>query len=173
MKALILSDVHGAKKRLLDIVKTHEDADVTISLGDSEMKRSFMEKHDIIAIKGNYPFDGGFTYEHVMTLGGIRTLLVHGHRQNVQNGLEKLYHKMVQKDVSITLFGHLHTIVFQHCQGRYLVNPGSVGSSRGTEGETYLVMRVEDTHIDFAWHDASSHEVIADAKIERKTLKDA
>lgn len=172
MKALIMSDVHGAKQRLLDIIKTHNDADVIISLGDSEMKRSFMEKHDIIAIKGNYPFDGGFTYEHVMTLEGVRTLLSHGHRLRVQNGLDKLYHKMVEEDASISLFGHLHKIVFQHCQGRYLINPGSVGSARGAEGETYLIMRFGESTIDLAWHDALSHEVKDDAKIERQALKD-
>lgn len=172
MKALVLSDVHGAKKRLLDILDHHRDADVTISLGDSEMKRSFMEKHDIIAIKGNYPFDGGFTHEHVMTLGGVRTLLVHGHRLRVQNGLDRIYHRMVGEDAPIALFGHLHKIVFQHCQGRYLINPGSVGASRGQEAETYMVMHFGETHIDLTWQDARSHEIVSDAKIERKALKD-
>ncbi|MFW5913653.1 MAG: metallophosphoesterase family protein [Bacillota bacterium] len=172
MKVLVISDVHGAKKRMLDILKTHEDADVTISLGDSEMKRSFMEKHDIIAIKGNYPFDGGFTYEHVMNLDGVRTLLTHGHRLKVQNGLDRLYHRMVKDEAHLSLFGHLHKIVFEHSQGRYMINPGSVGSTRSTQNESYLVMTFNEKAIDLTWYDAENHEPISDAKIERKALKD-
>jgi len=103
---------------------------------------------------------------------GVRALLSHGHRLKVQNGLDKLYHKMVKEDAQIALFGHLHTIVFQHCQGRYLINPGSIGSSRGPEGESYLVMEFKEATIDLSWHDAHSHEVTADTKIDRQALKD-
>ncbi|MFW5894759.1 MAG: metallophosphoesterase family protein [Bacillota bacterium] len=172
MKVLVISDVHGAKHRMLDILKTHEDADVTVSLGDSELKRSFMEKNDIIAIKGNYPFDGGFTYEHVMKLDGVRTLLTHGHRLKVQNGLDRLYHRMVKEEASLALFGHIHKIEFEHCQGRYLINPGSVGSTRSKQSESYLIMTFNENAIDLSWRDARSHAVINDAKIERKALKD-
>jgi putative phosphoesterase len=173
MKVLVVSDVHGEKKRLEDILKTHEDANLVISLGDSELKQNFLQERDIIAIKGNYPFDKGFAYEHVMSIEGINILLVHGHRHKVRSGISKLYHHMVSKNATLALFGHTHQLTFEHCQGRFLLNPGSVAQSRGMETESYLTMMITDQAIDLTWHDARLHHSIGDAKIDRKTMKDA
>ncbi|MGM0436025.1 MAG: metallophosphoesterase family protein [Bacillota bacterium] len=173
MKVLVVSDVHGEKKRLEDILKTHEDADFVISLGDSELKQKFLQDKDIIAIKGNYPFDKGFAYEHIMTVDGISTLLVHGHRHKVRTGLSKLYHDMVSKNTTLALFGHTHQMTFEHCHGRFLLNPGSVAQSRGMETESYLTMNITNEAIFLTWHDARLHHSIGDAKIDRKTMKDA
>ena len=173
MKALVVSDVHGQKQRLLDILTTHDDVDFVISLGDSELKQTFLEKHDIIAIKGNYPFDKGFAYEHMMDIEGIPALLIHGHRHKVRSSLSKLYHHMVTKNATLVLFGHTHQLTFEHCQGRFMLNPGSVDSSRGMETESYLTMNITNEAIDLTWHDACLHHSIGNAKIDRKTMKDA
>ncbi len=173
MKALVVSDVHGQKKRLEGILDAHQDAELIISLGDSELKQKFLQDRDIIAIKGNYPLDKGFAYDHVMDIDGITTLLVHGHRHKVRSGLSKLYHYMVKKNASLALFGHTHQLTFEHCQGRFLINPGSVDASRGMETESYLTMQISKEAIALTWHDARLHHSIGQAKIDRKTMKDA
>ncbi len=173
MKVLVVSDVHGERKRLEEILKTHEDANLVISLGDSELKQKFLQDRDIIAIKGNYPFDKGFAYEHLMDIKGVNTLLVHGHRHKVRSGISRLYHDMVGKNATLALFGHTHQMTFEHCQGRFLLNPGSVAQSRGMETESYLTMKISDEAIELIWHDARLHHSIGEAKIDRKTMKGA
>ncbi len=160
MKMLVFSDVHRNKKRLEAILKHHEDVEYRISLGDSELKSSFLEQEDIIAIKGNYPFDSGFTYEHVMPVEKYKILLVHGHKYKVQNGLEKLYFRALEAEVDIAFYGHTHIAALDRVDQKLLINPGSVNKSRNHVPESYMIVEFRDDGVHFVWYNAHNHEIL-------------
>ncbi len=160
MLVLVMSDIHGAKRRFEDIVKQHENANYFISLGDSELKHKLLEKNDIIAIKGNYPFDKGFTYEHVMDLMGRRLLLTHGHRYRVRSGYDKLYYRMLESESVLALHGHTHIPGYQKIENRYVLNPGSVAQGRSGHPDTYMLLEFGESKVEAIWKDASTHETL-------------
>ena len=158
MKVLVLSDIHGDRKRFKDILKQHEDAEQVLSLGDTGLKRKLLQKHDVIAIKGNTPFDAGFTYEHVMILRERRILLTHGHKYKVKSTHQKLYQRMLDEDCHIAMYGHTHAVAFQEIAGRYILPPGSAGDARGENAsESYAVLTFEKGEVTAQWYDADSH----------------
>jgi len=160
MKVVVMSDIHGDEKRFARIVAKHkEDADYIISLGDSELKQKRLLEHDVLAIKGNYPFDAGFTREHVMEIAGRRLLLTHGHRYRVKTGYESLYHRMLDIPVDIALHGHTHNKSFKRIREKFVLNPGAVGDLRN-EGSTYMVMRFMEETVEVDWMDTDTHEMI-------------
>ncbi len=165
MKVLVFSDVHGNKDRLEAILKEHEDAKYTISLGDSELRHKFLQEKDIIAIKGNYPFDAGFTYEHVMAIEGKRFLLTHGHKNRIKAGYEQLHLTMLEKEVDFALHGHTHIADFQNISGKYIINPGAVHRARENSVASYLTIHFQPETLRFVWHNAETHEPIREEKI--------
>jgi len=166
VKVLVISDVHGHKSRFDAIMEKHEDSKYIISLGDSELRHRILQKHDIIAIKGNYPFDAGFTYEHTMTIRGRRLLLVHGHKHKVKSGYEKLYHRILDTDADITLHGHVHAIRKEDISGRHVLSPGAVNHSRGAENPSYMVMVFNEDDVDVTWYGAEEHDEIKHCRLE-------
>ncbi|MFH5882108.1 MAG: metallophosphoesterase family protein [Candidatus Izemoplasmataceae bacterium] len=170
MKILVVSDVHKEKERLEAILRENKNVEYIISLGDSELKSSFLEKHDIIAIKGNYPFDAGFTYEHEMVINQTKFLLVHGHKYNIRSGIETLYERMLETDVDVALYGHTHVAAFDVVEKRVLANPGSVYKSKGDLTESYLTIDIEPEYCLFKWLDARQHSVISEKEMKLKSF---
>ncbi len=167
MKVLMFSDVHGHKERLNQILTTHEDAHYMISLGDSELKQKYLQQHDIIAIKGNYPFDAGIAYKHVCVINGWKFLLTHGHKERIKQGYETIYYTMLEAEVDIAFYGHTHVPDFKHISGKHIINPGAVHRPRGSIGPTYLIMELEKQSITLNWHHAQSHDVMMSKTIEK------
>ncbi|MFP4286646.1 MAG: metallophosphoesterase family protein [Candidatus Izemoplasmataceae bacterium] len=159
-RLIIFSDVHKQKNRLEAILKEHMDATLFISLGDTELKSSFLEQHDIIAIKGNYPFDAGFTYEHEMTIENKKFLFVHGHKYGIRHGIEKLYERMLESNIDFAFYGHTHVAAFDTVENRYLINPGAVYKSRSEINDSYIVFEIDKDHIEIKWLDAINHTLI-------------
>lgn len=160
MKLLVFSDVHKNKARLLTILDKHNDVDLTISLGDSELKSEFLESRDIIAIKGNALFDPGFTNEHTIDIEGKRILLTHGHKYRVQNGIDKLYYKALEVQANIAFYGHTHIAAFDKVEGHLFINPGSVNNARSSTAESYMTIHIQTSEWIFNWYDAKNHALL-------------
>ncbi len=164
MKLLVFSDVHKYKERLIALLNHYDDIDLTISLGDSELKRTFLESHDIVAIKGNYPFDAGFTEEHILTIDGYRVLLSHGHRYRVQNGIDKLYYRALEESIQVVFYGHTHIPSFDDVEGRLFINPGAVSKSRSLDQESYMIVKTSKAQWIFRWYNAMDHSLIREIR---------
>jgi putative phosphoesterase len=159
-RLIIFSDVHRNKARVEGVLSEHKGASLFISLGDTELKSRFLEQHDIIAIKGNYPFDSGFTYEHEMTIENKKFLFVHGHKYGVSHGIEKLYERMLKTDVTFAFYGHTHVAAFDMVEQRYLINPGAMHKSRSEISDSYLYFEIDGNHVTIKWLDAENHTLI-------------
>ncbi len=163
---LIFSDVHRNKKVLVNVIENNDQVDYMVSLGDTELKSAFLEKHDIIAIRGNAPFDAGFTDEHVMHIEGKRLLFTHGHRFRVQQGIERLYYRVQEVEAHLAFYGHTHVASFDKVEERYLVNPGAIHKPRGTLPPTYLILTINKDAVIFSWHDAENQALIKEIRID-------
>ncbi|TVP95212.1 MAG: YfcE family phosphodiesterase [Acholeplasmatales bacterium] len=160
MKILVVSDIHRDKKRLDAILNEHTDASLRISLGDSELSSRTLSDKDILAVKGNYPFDAGIGYDHVLTVSGRRWLLTHGHKYGVRNQLEELYAAMQDQTCEVALYGHTHRAAWTKRKGCLMINPGSISQSRDDKPESYLIVSGDAAQWVFSWYDARYHTLI-------------
>ena len=143
MKVVVFSDAHGNKEAIKRLLEFNPDADYVISLGDSELKHSFLLDLDIVAIKGNYPRDGGFVFESILELEGKRLFLTHGHKYGVSTDMRKLLAKGMETEVDLVLYGHTHIPRFDNVAGVFYINPGSIVSPRSEHAPSYLILNIE------------------------------
>ncbi len=143
MKVVVFSDAHGNKEVIKRILEFNPDADYVISLGDSELKHSFLLDLDIVAIKGNYPRDGGFVYESILEVEDKRLFLTHGHKYGVTKNMRKLLAKGMETEVDLVLYGHTHIAKFDNVAGVFYMNPGSIYSPRSDTPASYLILNIE------------------------------
>ena len=84
--------------------------------------------------------------EELITVEGIRILLIHGHKYGVKGGLLPATYRAMEREADLLVFGHTHTPVEFHLlphDERSLVpvqkpltlfNPGSIGDSEASFG---------------------------------------
>ena len=161
MKVVVFSDAHGNKQAIKRIIEFNPDADYVISLGDSECRHRFLLNLDIIAIKGNYPRDGGVAYESILENEGKRLFLVHGHKYGVVNDLEKLLNKGNSIGADLVLYGHTHIPKFNLVEKIIFLNPGSINSPRSKNPPSYLILNIErDKEITYIFKESQTNLLI-------------
>lgn len=143
MKLVVFSDVHGKKELLERVLNFNPDADYLISLGDNELPNSYIEKKNIITVKGNYPFDSGKHFEQVLYIEEFKVFMTHGHKYGVRRGIDQLQEEALINDYDICLFGHTHIAYSKQIDNVFYMNPGSVSRSRSYVDESYLVINLE------------------------------
>lgn len=154
MDLLVMSDSHGAGKRIDEIIgRQIKKPDAILFLGDGLRDIAYAERDGItlFAVCGNndlYPLIKGTEVpeELIFTLDRYKIMMVHGHRHRVKICLEYLLSRAAENDVDIVLYGHTHErheeIVgpdnrygIKVNKPIYVMNPGAVGdyvSSFGT-----------------------------------------
>lgn len=161
MKVVIFSDVHGHKEIMERIVDYNPDADYILSLGDSELPYSELQKHDIICVKGNYPFDAGHVYDYVLEIAGKKIFMTHGHKHKVRQGEDILIKKAIEEEFDIILYGHTHIASVNYKSGKWIFNPGSCYRSRNSMVESYLILEIEEgKEINYHFRDAYTNQDI-------------
>ena len=147
MKILVLSDLHGRIDRAERALSLHSDADEILFLGDGIREFSLlMEKkgRPWIGVLGNCDLFSrmgmGDTVpeERMLCLGGMKILMLHGHRVGVKHGIGGAMAYADARGADILLYGHTH-VAEEHCfpegEGRprslWVMNPGSIGEPRG------------------------------------------
>ena len=153
---LILSDVHGDRARLRQVIALHRTALGVIFLGDGLLEVSAVAEAaglPLFAVRGNCdpvtataePTDE----ERLITVGEHRVLLLHGHTVGVKGGGEGGLIAMAHAHrADVVLYGHTH----ERCE-RYLrageggpltlFNPGSLGRPMGS-GPSFGTLTVND-----------------------------
>ena len=135
MKILILSDAHGANRRIEGAIALHPDAELILYLGDGsrgacDVFSTLPPNVAAVAVHGNCdgPFSGGLRDEEILDLEGHRILLCHGHRYGVKGGLGHLIASAKRQGADIALFGHTHERHEEYLPeyGLWLFNPGAL-----------------------------------------------
>ena len=150
MKILVLSDSHAAlsfMRLCIDMVAPH----AVIHLGDHYDDGTAMAAEyphiPFYQVPGNCDAYRCFIPDpevRLITLGGVRLYLTHGHRHHVKQTLTRLTADARATDAQAALFGHTHSACCrQEEDGLWLLNPGSCGYYGGSAG----LMEVRDGQI--------------------------
>ena len=156
MTLLILSDSHGRPDRVEEAIRRVKP-DGLLFAGDGLRDLTYREiPCPFWAVVGNCDWistplivNGGLLEpetEELITLEGVRILLVHGHKYGVKGGLGHAVARAVQRNADVLIFGHTHTPLELHLhpdRGRadlavtkplILFNPGSLGDRDASFG---------------------------------------
>lgn len=153
MRVLVISDSHNDYISASLAVKSQMNAKIIVHCGDGtydvqRLKDNFKDKR-IIAVKGNCDLYSTLCSEEIININGKKIFITHGDKYEVEYGLEKIINKAKKIKADIVLFGHTHVPMCEYKDGIYILNPGSIKTTRGTYGildieETAVVMNIID-----------------------------
>ena len=157
MKILVVSDSHGDRELLYSIVLKHKDSiDLVIHLGDNlidgiDIMRSFptvaflgvLGNCDYASMYADAHFEGTFFAE------GKRIFYTHGHKYNVDYGVEYLAQNAKLRNADIALFGHTHVSKVCECSTVTIINPGSISRPRDGSGGSYALIEIKDSNLTY------------------------
>lgn len=151
MKILVVSDTHGAVELLHGIVSKHQmDTDLVIHLGDNlkdigEVMRDFPTVAKL-GVLGNCDFASMYlnpTAEGTFTAEGRRIFYTHGHKYNVDHGVEYLASTAKFNGCNIALYGHTHKSVVTEFLNVTVINPGSLSRPRDNSNGSYALLTID------------------------------
>lgn len=138
MKIFILSDTHGQIDGAEEAIR-REKPDQVIHLGDCLRDAEELERRiprlPFCSVPGNNDWFFDLPKEKVISLGGIKIFLCHGHTTRVKYGLDLQVYRALQAGCAVSLFGHTHRPLLERQRDVLLLNPGSVADS-----DTYALL---------------------------------
>ncbi len=143
----MISDTHRSIKLAESAIKDHLPADLLIHLGD--FVEDGRELADLLGlefkgVRGNNDLREG-PNELEFHLNGFKIIALHGHSQELDSGLDRLFQTAVSRDARLVLFGHNHRPGIYRRKQTWLMNPGNLFFA---ESEQSLgVIQEEDTRI--------------------------
>ncbi len=164
MKILVFSDIHGNTIRMTNAIRdhlTHGGVDRVFFLGDgiddanAVMRKNFPDlPYD--AVYGNcdefflsYTDREFIDTEKIVTAGGIRFLLAHGHKLFVKTQHQFAANYAIAKKADVLLYGHTHQredVTIDGDKGGHvrMINPGACNSHYDA---SYAVLNIENGQI--------------------------
>lgn len=151
MRALVISDTHRYLDNAEKVIGRYKDINTVIHLGDlvedvEKLKRKFKER-EFHYVAGNNDFCRNVPYEKMVTIGGKKILLTHGHRQRVNYNMLSISLWGREQGADVVIFGHIHQPVLDESMGIMLFNPGSISLPRSTHYPTYGILEVTESGI--------------------------
>ena len=149
MRLIAISDIHGRRGNLFDIVEKHiEEAKYFLCLGDcnsgddfDDVLAFFGKDLHLITVNGNNDWRSSEPATREFTLEGKRIMLCHGHTFNVKLTYITLLHEAKNRSIDIAFFGHTHEPCCEIENGIHLINPGAVANGR------YAIIDIDDNEI--------------------------
>lgn len=149
-KILVVSDVHGNKDVLEDILKVNKDVDYKIYLGDFQMyeqdQKSCSKLFDYV-VTGNCDYPHISSNTEIITIEGVNILITHGHHfgsLTAKIDFDQLFETAKAKECKVILHGHDHIAVNVEKDGIKRFNPGSTTFPRGNASPTYGIITIDD-----------------------------
>ena len=155
MTLLVLSDSHGRPDHVEEAIRrVRPDGILFAGDGLRDLTRTDIPC-PLWAVAGNCDWSptlivGGRTLEatdeELITVEGVRILLMHGHKYGVKGGLLPAVYRAMEQNAHILVFGHTHIPLEHHLlpddqrsllpvsEPLTLFNPGSIGSSDASFG---------------------------------------
>lgn len=130
MKLIFFSDLHNDIESLNKLLNKEQGE--FYCLGDSCLDEEKLKMYNIKSVKGNCD-RCKLNEEIILEVDNNKMLLLHGHKQHVKFGLNKLYYYTQSLNCNVVLFGHTHR-VYEMDETIKMFNPGSL-----RDGQTYIV----------------------------------
>lgn len=141
MKILVFSDSHASlryMRQTIDEVKPDAVMHLGDYFSDGETMAEEYPNIPFYAVPGNCDQFRGWISEpatKVVTLGGVKMMLTHGHFHHVKLSLGSLIQDARDSNVQMVFFGHTHeAYCCQEKDGLWVLNPGSCGYGGGSAG---------------------------------------
>lgn len=147
MFVLIISDSHGIRYRLDEVLNRVKKVDMIIHLGDICGDAEYLRKQadcPVHIVAGNNDFGGELPREEIIEIADKQIWLTHGHRYHVNYGLAEIIEEAETLGMDIVMFGHTHVPVVREENGLNIVNPGSLAYPRQIGYKpSYILMEVD------------------------------
>ncbi len=145
MRILVISDTHGGRTALKSVIERYPDIQNIFFLGDNiadvnAVEDCFKDKQ-FYSVSGNCDSFSLSPTSGIAVIDGVKIFYTHGHRFFVKGGTAALRKIAAERGCGLALFGHTHTPLTEYADGLYLVNPGSLTSSRNGRN-SYAVIDV-------------------------------
>lgn len=136
MRIIVLSDTHGYINNVVDKMMTMDKPDLIIHLGDNARDGEKVSEElgiESILVKGNCDLGSIFNEDELIEIRGKKIFLTHGHRYDVNGGLNSIYYKGLEIGADIILFGHTHIPINIKEDNLIIMNPGSPTNPRKSD----------------------------------------
>lgn len=149
IRVLVISDTHRNVRKIDDVMKREKKVDLVLHLGDLEGHGDYIRQVTqcpLEAVRGNCDYDGEFSPDNLIEVGGHMIFMTHGHRYDVDYDLYELEDMARSCGADIAMFGHTHRPYFKQMEdGFVILNPGSLGNPRQSPRRpTYVVMEIDE-----------------------------
>ncbi|KRM93697.1 phosphoesterase [Lentilactobacillus senioris DSM 24302 = JCM 17472] len=156
MKLLVVSDSHGDRQIIADLLDHYQDqVEAVIHCGDSELKATDSLLDRLTMVQGNMDL-ANFPLIQKKIIDNQTILVTHGHRFGVNGGLLKLELLAQQENANLVFFGHTHQLGAEISHGQIFINPGSIAQPRGKYafiGGTYAIVETLNNQVTVKFYD--------------------
>lgn len=142
----IISDTHGNGSYLKRAATKMKDCSLLIHLGDGvEQADYFATRLGIptVCVRGNNDWSPDLPDFSVLVEEGVRIFCTHGHRYRVYSDLLNLSYAAMEKECAVALYGHTHCPNAEWSNGVFLLNPGSLGQTKGLYPISMAILTVD------------------------------
>lgn len=153
-RILVVSDSHGNNEFLREAIKNAGNISMMIHLGDvcvPYQEISNMAGVPAYVVRGNCDYDATLLERNILEVGSHRIYAAHGHRQQVQFGVDLLKQVARQNGCDIAMYGHTHVPYLELSQEGVdmdhimVLNPGSISRPRQVGyKKTYAIVEIAD-----------------------------
>ena len=151
MKLLVMSDSHNNIRYMTEAVDS-TNPDVILHLGDhiSDARKlgGLYPEKKIHMVVGNCDYQADGDTELLLTLGGVKILVTHGHRYGVKTGLAAFIGRTRDLGADIALHGHTHRAMLRQEFGVWFMCPGQMERHEKRNAASYGIIRIEDGRIE-------------------------
>ena len=149
MKLLVISDTHRDISKACKILNDIGDMLCgVIHCGDLyddfQLLKARYKNLKFYGVKGNCDYGCQGENEEVITVGGKRIFITHGHNYGVNFSTDRIYYRAMELGVNACLYGHTHIPLCENCNGIVILNPGSLTLPRGNSKASYGILTIED-----------------------------
>lgn len=130
MRILVLSDSHGDVYNAMRVINQNPEIEYIVHLGDGagDIERAIKTHPEkiFVRVKGNCDVGSSLNAYEVLSIGGRRVYVTHGHSEHVKYGLDFLAYTAREHGADLALYGHTHFQKADYDNGLRMFNPGSV-----------------------------------------------
>lgn len=147
MRVGVISDTHGVSFGITRALRAIPDAEAWIHLGDFAADAHTLEREagvPVHSVRGNCDFDTRVPAELVLTLGGARILLCHGHQYAVRYDRTRLFYRAEELGCAAALYGHTHVSLLEASGPILALNPGSPALPREGRAPSVALLKIEN-----------------------------
>ena len=148
-RILIVSVTHGRLNYFKEMLARTGKPDRLIHLGDSEGQQDEIARLagcPVDIVRGNCDYSSDLAQDKLIEIGKYRVFLTHGHRYQVNFGIQTLKEAALLRGADIAMYGHTHYPENSVYGGIIVVNPGSVSQPRQLNHKpTYGILTVDDS----------------------------